>query len=118
MVDNSVDSPLGEALLLTHLQQIRSQIFLSRVALSFTPAERSTLLALYPIRSAIRALPAADTAQVVKDRLVDLLSKNLRADHTPPALLAARHRDGALAQLLANGLADQCIRYIMDRSSA
>ena len=140
VVDNSVDSSLTDALLLTHIQQIRSRTFLARAIASLTPGERASTLAAYPPAkksanpllkvdaSAQLASPSPD--KVEKDpsappseesRLEDLISRNLKVERSGRTLLITltmRHRDPAAAQFLANKLVDEYIAFLIDRATA
>ena len=103
VVDTSVDSSLTDAQLLTHIQQIRSHTFLSRVATSFTPEEQAKIRAPY-------------VAQPVEDVIHD----NLKVERTGRTLLigiTARHRNAEMAQLIANRIADQYIVHLLHRST-
>lgn len=128
VVDNTVDSSLSDALLLTHIQQIKSSSFLRQVFHSFSAAERAALLAAYPVRGrpglardllagvSARPEPADD-----ESRFFAYIGRNLRVDRVPRTLLIAvtvRHRDPRLTEFLANRLVDQYIQYLIERSSA
>jgi polysaccharide biosynthesis transport protein len=120
VVDNSVDSTLTDALLLTHIQQIKSHTFLVRVIASLKPEERAAMLAPYPDKKPLAAL--RDDRTVHEDgRLEDLITTGLkieRAGRTLLITLTMRHRDPVVAQLMANRLVDEYILFLIDRSTA
>lgn len=141
VVDNSVDSSLTDALLLTHIQQIRSHTFLAHAISSLTPEERASILDPYPEKKSgssllkIEALatpPVSPTKETAKtdpatassreaNRIEDLVSRNLKVERSGRTLLITltmRHRDPAVAQFLANKLIDEYIAFLIDRSTA
>jgi succinoglycan biosynthesis transport protein ExoP len=125
VVDTTVDSSLSDALLLTHIEQLRSHTFLAQVVHSLTPAERKIVLAPYADDAAGKhtgAGAAAGGEPADEDaRLLEILSRGLRVERAPRTMLmviTVRHRDAAAAQLLANRLGDHYIQYLIDRSTA
>ena len=120
VVDTSVDSSLTDALLLTHIQQIKSHTFLVRVVASLKPEERAAVLAPYPAEKALPATPGLVLAQE-DSRIEELIVKGAKTERAGRTLLIAlimRHRDPAVAQLLANRIVDEYILHLIDRSTA
>jgi polysaccharide biosynthesis transport protein len=120
VVDNSVDSTVLDALLQTHIQQIKSHTFIVRVIASLKPEERTAVLAPYPDRKPPTGT-AEEKAAHDDGRIEDLIftgTKIERSGRTLLITLTLRHRDPAVAQLLANRLVDEYILYLIDRSTA
>jgi uncharacterized protein involved in exopolysaccharide biosynthesis len=121
VVDDTVESSLTDALMLTHIQQIQSHSFLTQVVASLTPAQRIRCLAPYPLAPGDSGFGVQEEPESQTDRLEKVISKGLKVDrsgHTLLITLTVRHRDPAMAQLLANSLAAQYIVYLINRSSA
>ncbi len=121
VVDNTVDSSLTDALLLTHIQQIHSHTFFVRVINSLTPAERHAVLAPYPRVNALPP-PSSENAKIDEDeRMEAIIDQGLKVERSGRTLLitlTVRHRDPAVAQMLANRLGDEYIAHLIDRSTA
>jgi polysaccharide biosynthesis transport protein len=116
VVDTSVDSSLTDAQLLTHIQQIRGDTFLSRVASSFTPEEQERIRAPYLVKPKFAFFDQSE----VSDRIEDIIKDNLRVERTGRTLLIGitiRHRDPEVAQVIANRIADQYIAHLLHRST-
>jgi len=121
VVDDTVDSSLTDAAMLTHIQQIQSHTFLAQVIASLSPAQRARFLAPYPeLREKDRAAPR-DGSLAQAGELEKLIIKNLKVErngHTLLITLTVRHRDPISSQLMANRLAEQYIVYLINRSGA
>jgi succinoglycan biosynthesis transport protein ExoP len=120
VVDDTVDSSLADAAMLTHIQQIQSHTFLLQVMASLTPAQRTRFLAPYRDFVPGRIAPL-DGSPAQTEEFEKLLVKNLTVERRGRTLLitlTVRHRDPASAQLLANRMAEQYIVYLINRSGA
>lgn len=120
VVDNTVDSSLSDALLSTHIQQIRSDAFLSRVADSFTAEERTRITAPYENSSELPRFLARFAEKPQEVSTEEVMRQNLKVERAGRTLLigiTSRHRDAGLAQLMANRLAEQYIVHLLQRST-
>jgi len=120
VVDDTVESSLTDALMLTHIQQLQSHSFLVQVIASLTPAQRLRFLAPYPPSRPQPTALVADGSEVQTERLAKLLTQGLKVERSGRTLLitlTVRHRDPAMAELIANDLAEQYIIYLINRSS-
>ncbi len=120
VVDTSVDVTFTDALLLTHIQQIKGHTFISKVVASLKPEERAAVLKPYPD---VKPPPDSESlrAEHENGRIHDLITTGMKIERNGRTLLITlvmRHRDPAIAQSLANRVVDEYILHLIDRSTA
>ena len=114
VVDNSIEGSLTDAVVLTHIEQVRSHTFLAWFCASLSTQE---------LQAAVGPAPAPKPGLVASpdlDRLERYLTSQLKAERTGRTLLIAlsvRHEVPEQAQFLVNHLAESYINFLSLRST-
>jgi len=118
VTDQSVDGGMTDTLILTHIEQMRSHAFLSKVVASLRPEQCAKILLPY-YKEGKDVKPGVDPVLDAK-RVEGRMLENLTVERIPRTLLisiSVLHREAETAQFLTNLIADRYILFLIDRSN-
>ena len=113
VVDTSLHGGRAESLLQTHVEQLRTSSFRQRVADMFDDSERGQILAPF-MENAEPDNPPPSLERIL-ERTVEV---GRRGTNTYLLEITARHREPAVAAMIADAYSEEYIQFLLERSSA